>query len=133
MDRNKLVHTLIRVAVGVIFFAHGLQKLQAGMPAVAGMFEGMGFPGFVGYIAFALEFFGGIALILGLGTRVVSVLFAVEMIVATLKVKLAAGFLGGYELDLTLILLSLFLMTSSQPYSLDQLLFKKEAKGHLAN
>jgi putative oxidoreductase len=58
------------------------------------------------------------------------------MLVATVKVKLAAGLLGngqmaGYELDLTLIMLSLFLMTVNQPYSLDHLLFKKEAKGQI--
>jgi putative oxidoreductase len=64
-----------------------------------------------------LEVVGGIALIIGLGTKLFSVLFALLMIGAIVKVKLAAVFLGngemaGWEFDLVLLAMSIYLVLS---------------------
>jgi uncharacterized membrane protein YphA (DoxX/SURF4 family) len=74
-------------------------------------------------------------MIIGIGTRVVSVLFAIIMLGAIFTAKLSAGFMGngqmaGYELDLALLAMSIYLAISgSQSYFLDSLLRKgKENK-----
>lgn len=60
------------------------------------------------YVISLIELIGGIALILGVGTRIITVLFAVIMLGAIAKVKFSAGLLGngqmaGYELELALL------------------------------
>jgi putative oxidoreductase len=76
---------------------------------------------------------GGIALIIGLGTRFVSVLYAVLMIGAILKVKLSVGLLGngqmaGYELDLAFLAISLyFAITGSSLFSISALFNQKDS------
>jgi uncharacterized membrane protein YphA (DoxX/SURF4 family) len=81
----------------------------------------------------SIELVGGILLIIGLGSRVVSAILAVLMIGATLKVKLAVGFLGngqmaGYELDLALLAMTVFIfMNGSKMFAVDQMVFKKQS------
>lgn len=84
------------------------------------------------YIVALIETVGGIAMILGLGTRVVSILFAIVLLGAILPVKLAAGFIGngqmaGFELDLLLLAISIFLaINGSKKYSIDSAFFKEK-------
>lgn len=85
--------------------SHGVAKFQGGIGNIAGWFQSIGIPGSMAYVVATIELVGGIALILGLGTRIVSAILAIILLIATFKVKLAVGFLGngqmaGYELDL---------------------------------
>ncbi|WP_121612924.1 DoxX family protein [Mesobacillus foraminis] len=105
---------ILRVVLGITFFLHGLSKFQGGIENTAGWFASIGLPGFLAYLVAVIELAGGIALIVGLGTRIISALLAMIMLGAILKVKLGAGFLGngqgsGYELDIVLMAIAVFL------------------------
>ncbi|HBI03273.1 MAG TPA: hypothetical protein DDY49_04490 [Paenibacillaceae bacterium] len=132
MTRNIEAGGLIlRLVVGLTFFIHGVAKFQGGIENIAGWFGTLGLPGFLAYIVASIELVGGIALILGLGTRIVSALFIVIMLVAIFTAKLSLGFLGngqmaGYELDILLMAMSAYLLLNgSTMYSFDSLLSKK--------
>lgn len=124
---------IIRVLLGITFFAHGVAKYQGGIGNIAGWFDSIGIPGFMAYVVATIEIVGGLALIIGFGTRIVSALMAIILLVATFKVKLAVGFFGngqmaGYELDLSMIGAAIYLLLNgSHVISIDSL-FKKGQK-----
>ena len=63
----------LRVTTGALFLFHGLVKLFVFTPAgTAGYFESIGLPGAFGYLTMLVEIAGGLALILGVKTRIVS-------------------------------------------------------------
>ncbi|TWI54067.1 DoxX family protein [Halalkalibacter nanhaiisediminis] len=123
---------ILRIFLGLTFFIHGLVKFQGGIGNTAGFFENIGLPGFSAYVVAIIELVGGLALIVGLGTRVVSILFAIIMVVAIFTVKLPAGFLGtpemaGYELDLALLVISIYLaIAKSSLFSVDNVLYRSK-------
>jgi uncharacterized membrane protein YphA (DoxX/SURF4 family) len=130
MTRNVEIGLLIaRIVLGITFFLHGLVKFQGGIENTAGWFDSIGLPVFAAYAVATIELVGGLAMIVGLGIRVVALLFALIMIGAIVKVKAAVGFLGdgqmaGYELDLALLAISVLLgLSGSRLLSLDRLLF----------
>lgn len=133
-NKQQIGALILRVALGVIFFIHGLVKFQAGIENTVGWFQSIGIPGIMGYVVAIIELVGGIALIVGLGTKLVSALLAVILLVATLKVKLAVGFLGngqmaGYEFDLALLVMALYLaLSGSRMLSIDSIIFSKDEK-----
>lgn len=97
---------LLRVALGLIFFVHGLIKFGHLANSVAGFVKiGIPLPGFAAPAIALLEVLGGLILIFGLGwaTRIFALLLAIEMLVAILFVKLHAGFVGGYEYEVLLL------------------------------
>ena len=105
---------LLRLIAGAVFLFHGSQKLF-------GAFDGHGIEGFAGvlaqmqipmplfaaYLSACTEFFGGLALLLGLGVRIASVPLVINMLVAAFTVH-AGKFdstKGGMEYPLTLAFL----------------------------
>jgi putative oxidoreductase len=131
MNKLGLSTLLLRIVLGISFFVHGLVKFQGGIGNIVGWFESIGIPGFLAYVVGAVELVGGIALILGLGTRIVSALLTLVMLGAILKAKLAIGFLGtaemaGYELDLAFLVIALFLaVNGSKLWSVDEAVYNK--------
>lgn len=123
----------LRVIVGSVFAAHGAQKLFVyGFAGVIGAFEGMGVPlaGIVGPAVALLEFFGGLALIAGLFTRLAALGLATNMLGATVVVHLAAGFFlpNGIEFALTLLAASGALaLTGPGGFSVDAVLRRRRA------
>ena len=116
--RPSLGLLLIRIAVGLVFFMHGWQKIH-GIPMVEGMFVHFGMPAATGDFIAWLEVIGGAALILGVLTRIFAVAFGIEMVVAFF---LTGGFHSGYrphELEIFLMLVSFGLaLAGSGMYSL---------------
>ena len=96
---------LIRIGTGLVFLMHGWMKVS-NLAGAEGMFVGFGLPAWVGIVIAYLEVIGGIALILGIATRIFGTAFAIEMFVA---IFLAGGIAAGYrphELELFLMLVS---------------------------
>lgn len=98
-----LAATILRVSMGVLFLAHGGLKLFIFTPAgTAGYFASLGLPGPLAYLVIAAELFGGLALILGVYSRWVS-LALVPILIGSIYVPHgAAGFFfsnegGGWE------------------------------------
>ncbi|WP_316572612.1 DoxX family protein [Neobacillus sp. YIM B06451] len=124
-NRNEIGTFLLRVMLGLVFLANGVAKFQGGIENTAGWFDSIGIPGFMAYPVAIIELVGGIAIILGLGTRIVSLLFGLIMIGAIFTVKLPDGFLNGYVFDLVLLVLAVhMILNGSKLFSLGQLLFK---------
>lgn len=130
MRKQEIGKVILRAVVGLLFFIHGLSKFQGGISNTVGFFDSLGIPGFMAYVVAVVELLGGIALFLGLGTRIVTLLFALIMIGAIFTAKLSLGFLGngqmaGYELDLVLLAVSIyFVFAEKSKISLDHLLFR---------
>ncbi len=116
---------LLRLAIGSLYVYHGYPKLGAARKGTAEWLKSIGFPGWLATLAGVVEFFGGIALILGLLTSIVAALSAIWMIATTwLSIaKIKKKYAGGYELDITLLLVSLALAAiGGGRFSLDYLL-----------
>ncbi|HMA32100.1 MAG TPA: DoxX family protein [Casimicrobiaceae bacterium] len=105
MSSNRRIDAaaiLLRMALGIMFIAHAMQKYFIfTLPGTAKFFESVGLPGPLAYVIFALELAGGALLIIGIKTRWVAAVLAVELIGATWP-HLANGWMftakgGGWE------------------------------------
>jgi putative oxidoreductase len=102
---------VLRIALGVAMIYHGFPKLK-NLKATGEAFSGMGFkPGnFWALIVGVLEGVGGVFLVIGLLTQVISLLLAVEFLVILLKLK-KFGNIKEYEFDLVIFASLLVLVT----------------------
>jgi putative oxidoreductase len=94
--------TLMRLVVGVVFFAHGAQKMLGwfggyGFSGTMGYFTHSGIPVPLAFLAIAAEFFGGMGLVVGLLSRVAAFGIVVNMVVAVLTVHLSNGFFMNWS------------------------------------
>jgi putative oxidoreductase len=120
----------LRVPVGIIFMAHGAQKLFGwfggyGAEGTGGFFESLGIePGFLmALLAGSAEFFGGLALIVGFLVRPAAAALAFTMLVAIFAVHLDGGLFlsnNGYEFALSLLAAAVALLfNGGGRYSVD--------------
>lgn len=130
------VQTIQRLVLGLVFLAHGSQKML-------GWFGGYGFKGTMGYftqtmhipalfafLAIAAEFFGGLGLILGLLTRIAAFGITINMLVAIFMVHLPNGLFmnwagqqkgEGFEYHLLALAITVALMIrGAGAFSLDR-------------
>lgn len=135
---NDAGTALLRLVLGVIFFAHGAQKMLGwfggyGFTGTMGFFTNvMHIPALFAFLAIAAEFFGGLGLILGFLTRVAALGIFTNMAVAIALVHHQFGFFmnwtgaqkgEGYEYHLLVLALAVFLIIhGAGAASIDRLL-----------
>ena len=126
MSRAHWIATLSRVFCGIVFIVHGDPKITNLSGTSTFFSENFGIPGWVAIPIAILEFFGGMLLVVGLGSRIVAALFILEMVGAMIFVNFAAGwdvFEGGYEYNLALIILLLaVVLLGPGPLSVDRMI-----------
>jgi putative oxidoreductase len=120
---------LLRCGLALVFVYHGYPKLFGDRERLVEAFQLIGLPPYVVYVAGAIEFFGGIALALGLYTPVAGLLLLLDMGAAMWKYNFNEGIYAvrEYELPLVLGLGALAIAAlGSGPYSLDHLLWRRK-------
>lgn len=124
---------IARVVTGIVFIAHGAQKVFVfGYPGTRGAFTHMGVPvpPLTAAVVMVVELLGGLALVLGLFTRIAAALLAIDMIAAIAIVHIRNGFFAptGIEFPLTLLAILLALaLAGPGAYALDD---KRERRRH---
>lgn len=137
---NDLTLTVVRLVMGIVFFAHGTQKMLGwfggyGFHGTMGFFtQQMGIPAPLAFLAICAEFFGGLGLIVGLLGRIAALGIIVNMMVAIATVHHLNGFFmnwtglqkgEGYEYHLLAITIALVvLIKGSGAFSIDYLLMR---------
>ena len=101
--------TVLRVVTGVIFLMHAWQKLAIfGIPGFTGFLTqaGVPAPGIAAVVVTVVELIGGLALVIGFGTRWAALLLAFDMLVALITVHLPGGFFVPAGIEFVLLLLA---------------------------
>jgi putative oxidoreductase len=138
-------HLVVRLALGVVFVAHGAQKVLGwfgghGLRATINAFKGMGVPAPAAALAAFIEFLGGLALLVGFLARPAAVGIIVVMLVAVAKVHARHGFFinfagtpgkgHGYEFNFVLIAMALsILIGGAGVLSIDRALWLALGRG----
>jgi putative oxidoreductase len=122
---DDYLQTIVRLVLGIVFFAHGAQKMLgwfggAGFSGTMGFFtHQMGIPAPFAFLAIAAEFFGGLGLLLGLLARVAAFGIFCNMLVAVSMVHRHIGFFmnwtgrqkgEGFEYHILAMTLALVIM-----------------------
>jgi len=137
--------TILRLVLGLVFFAHGAQKMLGwfggyGFSGTMGFFTGMlHIPAPFAFLAIAAEFFGGLGLIFGLLTRVAAFGIFCNMIVAVAMIHHQFGLFmnwagtqkgEGYEFHLLALAVLVFLMIrGAGAASIDRMLYSRANDG----
>ena len=118
-------HLVVRLALGVIFFSHGAQKVFGwfggrGLSATIAGFRQMNIPPAATVLAAFIECFGGLAVLVGFLTRPAALGLIAVMLVAIAKVHAAHGFFlnwsmtpgkgHGFEFNLALLAMALAIL-----------------------
>jgi putative oxidoreductase len=133
LDRMQPFGALVmRLTLGSVLVVHGYAKIipHGALYQFAHYVASLHLPYWLGYVAAFTEFFGGLALILGLLARFAALGAAIEMAVAVLRVHLHHGLTGpgGMEFPLACFALALMLVFTGAGYlSLDAVLFRGKA------
>ena len=128
---------LLRVSLGVMYLAHGfiMKYLTFTLAGTAQFFESIGLPSFLAYLTVAGETFGGIALILGIKSRIVSVAL-LPILLGAVWVHSGNGWIfsnanGGWEYPLFLIVISgVVALLGSGAYAVDNVIGKTAQPAH---
>ena len=99
---QPLALLVLRVCLGIIFVYHGYPKLVHANAGMREFFVMHGLPGYLVTVAGILEGFGALLLVLGLFTRPVALLLAIEMGVAIWKVHSSHGYMAVKEYEFPL-------------------------------
>jgi len=134
--------TILRLVLGIVFFAHGAQKMLGwfggyGFHGTMGFFTAkMGIPAPFAFLAICAEFFGGLGLIVGLLSRIAAFGITVNMLVAIATVHAANGFFmnwfgnqkgEGFEYHLLAIAMAVtIIIKGAGAFSVDHLLGGRE-------
>jgi putative oxidoreductase len=143
---DSTVTSLLRLVLGVVFFAHGAQKMLGwfggpGFSGTMGMFTGyLHIPAPFAFLAMTAEFFGGLGLIFGFLTRIAAFGIAVNMLVAVAMVHSNFGFFmnwsgtqkgEGFEYHLLVLAITAFLMIrGAGAFSLDRAIATDSRSAH---
>ncbi|HET7748061.1 MAG TPA: DoxX family protein [Terriglobales bacterium] len=134
---NDHVLTIVRLVLGVVFLAHGAQKMLGwfggyGFSATMAFFEHGGIPAVFAFLVIAAEFFGGIGLLLGFLTRVAAFGITCNMLVAIATLHHRFGLFmnwtgqqkgEGFEFHLLVLAITFLIMVrGAGALSLDRLL-----------
>lgn len=122
--------TFMRVGIGILTIGHGIPKILGGLQT----WNELGkfllplhitfWPTFWGFVAACVEFFGGIMLVAGFGTRIASFFLIQMMVVAFIWHLSRKDSFTIYSFPLSLIVVYLgFLIVGSGPISLDRIIF----------
>ena len=150
--KNKLFNTpgsltliILRIFLGLVVFPHGAQKLLGwfggyGFQGSMNYFtQTVGLPWIVGFLVIILEFFGALALIAGIATRIIAALYIIIAIGIIFTSSIQHGFFmnwfgnqagEGYEYFLLWIGMALaLLLNGAGKYSLDRQLLNRNTIG----
>jgi putative oxidoreductase len=110
MSSKPIVHSpdlgilFLRLSLGILMLLHGIGKLQGGVDGISGMLAAKGMPGFIAYGVYLGEVIAPIFIVIGLWTRPAALVFAINMVIATLLAHsndmFALGKTGGLTREL---------------------------------
>lgn len=137
---NDLALAFVRIMLGIVFFAHGSQKMLGwfggfGFSGTVGFFIKIGMPAAIAYFVILVEFFGGLSMLFGLLSRLGGLGIAALMLGAIFTVHIHNGFFmnwmgtqkgEGFEFHLLAFAIAiLILIRGAGALSLDRLLSSK--------